>query len=189
MEMPILLTQRLRLRPFELADAAEVRRLAGAREIAATTQNIPHPYPEGGAEAWILTHPGAWERREALSLAVVRRADETLVGSIGLELALPDERAEIGYWIGVPYWGLGYATEGSRAIVAWAFEMLPIHRIHARHIASNPASGAVLRKLGMRREGTQRRQVVKWGVPDDLVLYGILREEFETSGRPAREAP
>lgn len=186
MEMPVLLTRRLRLRPFELADAPEVRRLAGAREIAATTQNIPHPYPEGAAEAWILTHPGAWERREALSLAVVLHADDTLVGSIGLELALPDERAEIGYWVGVPYWGHGYATEASQALVAWAFEMLPIQRIHARHVASNPASGAVMRKLGMSPEGRQRRQVVKWGVADDLMLYGILREEFEASGAAAR---
>jgi ribosomal-protein-alanine N-acetyltransferase len=178
MEMPVLLTPRLQLRPFTLQDAAEVRRLAGAREVAATTLRIPHPYPEGAAEAWILTHAGSWERCEELNLAAVRREDGRLVGSVGLVLALSDQRAELGYWIGMPYWGRGYATEAARAVVGWAFRELGLERVHACHAAANPASGAVLRKLGMRPEGTQRRHFVKWGQADDLMLWGILREEF-----------
>lgn len=180
MELPVLLTPRLQLRPFTLQDAPEVRRLAGAREVAATTLRIPHPYPEGAAEAWILTHAGAWERREELNLAIVRRADDVLLGAIGLVLAPADERAELGYWIGVPYWGRGFATEAARALVSWAFHELGLQRVHACHAAANPASGAVLRKVGMTLEGTQRRHFVKWGQPDDLVLWGILREEFTT---------
>ncbi len=176
--MPVLDTARLRLRPFTLADAPEVQRLAGAREIAATTLRIPHPYPDGVAEGWILSHPGAWERGDELNLAIARLEDGALLGAIGLALALADARAELGYWIGVPFWGRGYATEAARALVAYGFEVLHLERIHACHFAGNPASGRVLRNAGMIHEGTQRRHVVKWGRTEDLELYGMLREEF-----------
>ncbi len=177
-EMPMLTTARLCLRPFTLADAPEVQRLAGAREIAAMTLRIPHPYPDGVAEGWILSHPGAWERGDELNLAITRLDDGVLLGAIGLALALPDARAELGYWIGVPYWGQGYATEAARALVAYGFDVLRLERIHACHFAGNPASGRVLRNAGMIHEGTQRRHVVKWGRTEDLELYGMLREEF-----------
>ncbi len=176
--MPVLLTPRLRLRPFQLEDGPRVRLLAGAREVAATTLRMPHPYPEGAAEAWILTHPGAWERGEEVNLAVVRLEDDLLVGAIGLRLFLEDERVEMGYWIGVPYWNQGYATEAARALSAWAFAALGVQRVHACHFAGNEASGAVMRKIGMSLEGRQRRQIVKWGEGRDLVLYGMLREEY-----------
>ena len=176
--MPVLTTTRLRLRPFVLADAAEVQRLAGAREIAETTLRIPHPYPDGVAEGWILSHDGAWERGDELNLAITRLEDAVLVGAIGLALALPDARAELGYWIGVPYWGRGYATEAARAVVAFGFGVLHLERIHACHFGGNLASGRVLAKAGLAHEGTQRRHVVKWGRTEDLELYGVLREEF-----------
>ncbi len=177
-ELPVLTTARLCLRPFVLADAAEVQRLAGAREIAATTLRIPHPYPDGVAEGWILTHGGAWERGDELNLAITRQADGVLVGAIGLALALPDARAELGYWIGVPYWRQGFATEAARAVVGYGFDVLRLERIHACHFGGNPASGRVLAKAGLVHEGTQRRHVVKWGRTEDLELYGILRAEF-----------
>lgn len=177
-EMPVLTTARLRLRPFTLADAPDVQRLAGAREIAAMTLRIPHPYPDGVAEGWILSHAGAWERGDELNLAVTRLDDGLLLGAIGLALALPDARAELGYWVGVSYWGQGYATEAARALVAYGFDVLHVERIHACHFAGNPASGRVLRNAGMIHEGTQRRHVVKWGRTEDLELYGMLREEF-----------
>ncbi len=175
---PVLTTTHLHLRPFVLADAAEVQRLAGAREIAEMTLRIPHPYPDGVAEGWILSHGGAWERGDELNLAVTRLEDGVLVGAIGLALALADARAELGYWIGVPYWGRGYATEAARAVVAFGFGALHLERIHACHFGGNPASGRVLSKAGLVHEGTQRRHVVKWGRTEDLELYGMLREEF-----------
>ena len=83
--IPTLETERLLLRPFVLADASEVRRLAGAREVYDGTLAIPHPYPEGLAEEWIGRHAGGFERGEFVSLAATRREDGTLVGSIGLD--------------------------------------------------------------------------------------------------------
>ena len=70
------------------------------------------------------------------------------------------------------------ATEASAALLEYGFDVLGLERIHAAHFPRNPASGRVLQKLGMRQEGTLRSHLVKWGVPEDLSIYGILREEF-----------
>ena len=172
--LPTLSTARLVLRPFALADAPEVQRLAGVREIAATTLKMPHPYPDGVAEAWISTHGSAWAERRTLTLAVTLGGDGTLIGTVGLTLVMEDRRAELGYWIGVPWWNRGFATEASRAVVDFGFGCLGLHRIMARHLARNPSSGRVMEKLGMTKEGVLRHHVLKWGEFEDLVVYAVL---------------
>jgi len=72
-------------------------------------------------------------------------------------------RAELGYWIGVPYWGKGYATEAARSVVNYGFSTLELHRIFASHVPANPASGRVLTKIGMRHEGRLLGHILKWG--------------------------
>jgi ribosomal-protein-alanine N-acetyltransferase len=174
--MPTLETERLVLRPFRPGDAAEVQRLAGEREIAAGTLTVPHPYPDGAAEEWIATHAANWAERKVLTLAVTTPGDDTLVGAVGLMLTMADRRAELGYWIGIPWWNLGYATEASRAIIDFGFASLGLHRIMAQHMARNPGSGRVMQKLGMQQEGILRQHTLKWGVFEDLVVYAVLAE-------------
>jgi len=169
--------ERLRLRPFTLADAPEVARLAGDRLIAETTLTIPHPYPPGAAEAWIGRHREEAERGNALNLALERRDDGAVLGAIGLRLEPEHGRAEIGYWIGVPYWGNGYATEATRALIAYAFEELGLNRVYAYHFIGNPASGRVLEKAGMRFEGTRRQHTRKGNAFLDSHVYAILRSD------------
>lgn len=175
---PTIPTTRLLLRPFQRDDAPAVQRLAGEREIAATTMNVPHPYEDGVAEAWIATHPDLWERGIGMVCAIQRREPAELVGAVGLMIELEQRRAELGYWVGKPWWGNGYATEAARALVGHAFERLGLARVFARHFASNPASGRVMQKIGMRHEGVLRRHIIKWGRFEDLVVYGVLAEEF-----------
>ncbi len=163
-------------------DVAAVRRLAGAREIADTTVHIPHPYPEGAAEAWIAELPDAYAEGRQAAFAVASREEGALLGCIGLVLAPEHLRAEMGYWIGVPYWGRGYATEAARAVLGFAFGPLGLHRVHAHHFTRNPASGTVLRRVGMRHEGRGREHVRKSGVHEDVELYGILRREWAEAG-------
>jgi RimJ/RimL family protein N-acetyltransferase len=177
MTLPALRTERLLLRGFTLADAPRVQELAGAREVASTTLTMPHPYEDGMAEAWIQGHAAAWEARERLSLAVTSQADG-LIGVTGLSLKPMHRHAEIGYWIGVPYWNRGFATEAAAAVLAYGFGQLGLHRIVGRHFARNPASGGVLRKLGMRHEGTLREHVWKWDRFEDLECYAILEDEW-----------
>jgi len=94
---PTMDTTRLVLRPFALADAAAVQALAGDREVAYSTLNIPHPYPDGAAEAWIGTLPEAYDRGEAAVFALALQDGGELVGTCGLRLELAHARAELGY--------------------------------------------------------------------------------------------
>ena len=180
-ERPTLTTVRLVLRPLTMADAPDVQRLAGEREVAATTLRIPHPYEPGMAEQWIRTHQEAYERGELVNFAIVRRADNTLIGDIGLRINQHHAHAELGYWIGIPFWSQGYCTEAARAVVQYGFEGLRLHRIHATHMTRNPASGRVMQKIGMTYEGCLRQHVQKWGVFEDLATYGILQSEYATA--------
>jgi [ribosomal protein S5]-alanine N-acetyltransferase len=173
-----LLTPRLRLRPFAPGDAPDVVRLAGDVAIARDTINIPHPYLPGDAAAWIDAHPDQLARGEAVTMAVTRRPHDELVGAATLIIEPGGRTAELGYWIGRPYWGQGYATEAARALLVWGFRVAGIERIHAGHFTRNAASGAVLRKLGMRYEGRLPRHTRKDGEYLDLERYAMARSEL-----------
>jgi [ribosomal protein S5]-alanine N-acetyltransferase len=170
---PVLDTPRLVLRPFEARDGADVERLAGDRAVADTTQNIPHPYPPGGAVGWIATHPATWAAGEGASYAITDRDTDTLVGAIGLAINAMNDSAELGYWIGAPYWNRGYASEAAAAIIEFGFG-LGLHRIQARHLVRNPASGRVMQKAGMTYEGVLRQAAKKWGRFEDVAMYAVL---------------
>jgi RimJ/RimL family protein N-acetyltransferase len=180
---PTLKTERLALRAFTLKDAPDVQRLAGEWEVARTLLSVPHPYEDGMAEEWISGQRPAFERGEGANFAVVLRERGELCGSIGLLINSRDANAELGYWIGVPYWGQGYATEAAREVVRYGFEQLWLHRIYAGHFGNNPASGRVLRKIGMSYEGTRREHHRKRGEYEDRVEYGLLVGEWWAAQR------
>jgi [ribosomal protein S5]-alanine N-acetyltransferase len=175
--VPTITTDRLILRPLTVTDAPDIQRLLASREIALNTLTIPHPYPEGAAEAWIARQTGKQEKDEGVVFAITRREDGALMGDIGLMTDFANERAEIGYWIGVPYWGNGYATEATRALIAYAFDELGLNRVYAYHFAGNPASGRVMEKAGMRLEGELRGHQRKGDEYRDSRLYGIIRSD------------
>jgi RimJ/RimL family protein N-acetyltransferase len=106
--------------------------------------------------------------------AVTLRDSGDFCGGVGLRIERWQQHAELGYWLGVPYWGKGYATECARAVVRFGFDTLKLHRIFASHFAHNLASGRVLRKIGMQYEGCLRGQVLKWDKFYDSELYAIL---------------
>ncbi len=177
-QQPVLETERLLLRPFELTDAPMIKLLAGDFAIADTTLLIPHPYEDGVAEGWIATHQQKYERCEAASFAITLKPDEDLIGTIHLVLNPRFKRAELGYWIGKKYWNSGYCTEAGRAVVEFGFQQLSLNKIFATHISRNPASGRVLKKLGMAKEGSFKEHVRKWDQFEDLEAYGILKSTW-----------
>lgn len=184
-ELPEITTDRLRLRRFVAGDAPEVQRLAGDADVAATTLRIPHPYPDGAAEQWIRTHAVRTERGSGADWAVTIRQSGSLIGAIGLEIERDHAHAELGYWIGKPYWGNGYATEAASAVIDHAFGAMKLHRVFAHYMAHNPASGRVLEKAGLTREGLLAEHIRKNGRFTDIVLYGITRDRYH-AGRPVR---
>lgn len=176
--LPTMLTARLILRPFTMDDAEELARCAGAREVARTTLRIPHPYAESQAREYIATIEPAWRSGKGASFAIIDRASNTLAGGVGLAFESAHNNAELGYWVAVPAWGKGIATEAGTRVIDWGFGELRLARIHAHAFGSNPASCKVLEKLGMQHEGTLRQHILKWGEIEDAVMYGVLMEEW-----------
>jgi ribosomal-protein-alanine N-acetyltransferase len=178
-EQPGLLTDRLRLRAFTLEDAPGVAKYCGDIDVARMTANIPHPYDETMAEDWIASHAEAYAAGEAATFALTIRETGELVGAIGIHVDKPNRAAEFGYWVGKPFWNQGYATEAARAILDFGFGQLRLHRIYARHMMKNPASGRVMQKAGMTFEGILRESIYRWESFEDAAVYSILAAEFE----------
>ena len=173
-------TNRLLLRPFQLSDANDVQRLAGDFAIADTTLDIPHPYEDGMAEEWIKSHEQNAASGREFVFAIIQVDTKKLIGAIGLKVNSAHQNAELGYWIGKPYWNKGFATEAAQAILNFGFSDLGLERIHAHFLSRNPASGRVMEKLGMQYEGKLRKHIKKWDKLEDIEMYGILRYDYQS---------
>lgn len=175
-------TERLVLRALRPDDAPTVARLAGRREIADTTISIPHPYSVEQAQEWIASHGGHQDPNQGIAVGITIKADNRLIGVVGLrEIDREHSQAEMGFWIGVEWWGRGYAAEAARAVVAYAFEELKLNRVYAHHMVRNPASGRVLEKIRMKQEGLLRQRVRKWGIFEDVVLMAIIQDAWRAA--------
>jgi len=179
-QQPTIITERLILRPYRLEDATELQMLIGDRDVVTTMTNVPHPYEDGMAEEWIGERQESFEKGKTVDFAITHRQEGFLIGGISLnDIDRQSELAEIGYWIGKPYWGNGYGTEVARAVLQYGFEVLGLNRIHGKHFRRNPTSGRIMQKIGMKHEGCHRQHFKKWGNFEDFELYGILRSEYE----------
>jgi ribosomal-protein-alanine N-acetyltransferase len=169
-----LRTERLVLRPFSLTDAPDVMRLAGDIRVYETTLLIPHPYGERIAESWISTHQAVFYE-EGGAIFAICLTNGSLIGAISLNRSGLFNGAELGYWIGPAYWNCGYCTEAVKAVLNYGFKELGYHKISARHFVGNSASGRVMQKAGMVREGVLRDEVMKDDHYITVEVYGILR--------------
>lgn len=173
------------LRPLALDDAPIVQQLASEKDVASTTRLIPHPYPPGMAAIWIAALPELYQRAEMVVWGVTMQGGP-LLGTVRLTLYPVDNHAEMGYWIGKPFWNNGYCTEAARAVLTYGFDVLGLERIYANYLARNPASGRVLHKLGLQQEGLLRRHRRKFGRYEDLIVCGLLKSEYQKlKKRPA----
>lgn len=178
-KIPTLESERLILRPFSLNDAKDVQHLAGDFLVAETTLNIPHPYEDGMAEDWIGTHKKNFEAGTEIIFAITHKSEKYLIGAIGIsKINTQFEKAEIGYWIGKPYWNNGYCTEAVQAVLKYCFENLNLNKVYAMHFSNNHSSGRVMEKAGMRKEGVLCQNVKKGEKFIDTPVYGILRSEY-----------
>jgi 8-oxo-dGTP diphosphatase len=148
-------TERLVLRPFRPADAAELHRLLNDWEVCSTLAAVPYPYPMAAAERWTAFAAEALAEGREYHLAVTGREEgrEMLVGSVGLRLDRKARTASLGYWVGRRFWGHGVATEAATRLCRWALAHLDLDAITATVATSNAASQAVLRRAGFRHVG------------------------------------
>ena len=172
---PVLETTRLVLRPFHPADAADVQRLAGDARIAEGTVAVPHPYPDGAAEAWIAGHAAAAAERREIALAITDRTSGRLFGAASLVNISPvHQRAEVGYWVGVEFWGRGYCTEAIERLIRFAGEELGVTKVVGRCFGWNEASASVMVKAGLRLEGRLFKHELRNGQFVDQLLFGRI---------------
>lgn len=166
--IPVLETKRLALRAPRLEDAKTVATLANDRRIAENTARIPHPYKKADAETFIAGVNKA--SGEAMFLITLR--DKTVIGACGImnqELNGQESAPELGYWLGVPYWGNGFATEALHAVIDYAFTDLAHEALQAGARVTNPASRRVLEKCGFQWTGVglYRISSIKSSAPID----------------------
>jgi RimJ/RimL family protein N-acetyltransferase len=161
--IPTLETARLVLRPFRLADAEAVTELINDPVVSDTLETIPYPYYREYADHWIGTHESLFDEARELHLAVELRESSELLGAVALLFKDRHGPPHLGYWLGRRYWGRGYATEAVRAIVQYAHRQLGAATIAARCMIDNPASVAVLARVGLRRVGRCPQPVIKGG--------------------------
>lgn len=177
--IPILSSDRLTLRPFNLNDTKVIQELLGVKKVSDTALHIPYPYPDGLAEQWISSHQKDYNENKAIVWAITLTLTKELVGAIGLTLNTEFNKAEFGFWIGEQYWNKGYATEALGAVLKFGFEELKLNKIFAHHLLHNEASGKVMLKHGMKLEGHLREDVVKDGKYIDVKFYSILQREYK----------
>jgi RimJ/RimL family protein N-acetyltransferase len=163
------------IRRFRAEDLEPLLVLADDAGVAANMRDIfPHPYTRADGEEWIARATG-----DLTDTAFAIEVDGKFAGGVGVAQYKNEERitAEIGYWLGRPFWGRGIATAVVGALVPWVFEHLPdVLRLQACTYSSNPASGRVLEKNGFKFEGVMRRSVTKGDRILDQNIFALLRE-------------
>lgn len=177
---PTLQTERLIIRPFAASDAIRLSDLAGKHRIADTTVSIPHPYSPAQALEDIhkYTEEFSLGIGAYFAIALVEAPQELIGGILIKTIDRPHEQGELGYWIDESYTGHGYVTEAGYAVLDYGFNVENLNRICAHHMKRNEASGSVLARLGMRKEGHLRQMIKKWGKFEDVLVWSILRDEF-----------
>lgn len=170
-------TNRLVLRLFKESDAQEVTRLCNNYNLYKNTLYLPFPYSIEDALSWMKNHVENFNNNKSYEFAITDKFSGKLYGAIALSNNQRFHNGEIAYWVGEEYWGNGYATEAAKAMLEFAFMEKQYNKVFARYFDSNPASGKVIEKIGMKKEGVLRDQVMKDNEYIDLVYYGILKYE------------
>ncbi|MED3712331.1 GNAT family N-acetyltransferase [Peribacillus frigoritolerans] len=167
-------SKRLVLRLFQKSDAVAVTKLCNNYNIYKNTLYLPYPYSIDDALSWIEHHLDNFNANKSYEFAITDKESGELYGAIALSNNQKFNNGEIAYWIGEKFWGNGYATEAAQAILHFAFEEKQYHKVFARYFNSNPASGRVMQKLGLKKEGILIDHVRKENLFEDLVYYGII---------------
>jgi len=172
------MAEKVTLEPIGPRHAEDVQRLASHPDVVATT-NLPEPYPENGAEKWIEYVLPRQEAGDEYAFAILNE-DGTLVGVSGL-VDVENEVAELGFWIGKPYWNHGYATAAGRKTLRFAFEEIGVSRVFGRPLKRNSPSRRVVAKLGFEFKQIEAHENPKWAETDKFARYEIDHRRWKNS--------
>lgn len=180
--MPDLMTPRLRIRRLTMRDAQDIYRYSRDPEVARHVLWDAHR-SIGDARAYLRYMLRRYRSHEPASWGIEYLETGRVIGTIGF-MWIQDENAsaEVGYSLAREYWNRGIMTEALRAVIRYAFDGMDLNRVEAQHETTNPASGAVMRKCHMTKEGTLRSRLFNKGRYVDVDLYAILRRDYNRLG-------
>jgi RimJ/RimL family protein N-acetyltransferase len=177
MTLPII-TKRLILRRYTHDDLSDVLEFASQPSVARVTSGNIDATEEGvGRYIELQNSYQPFEKDKVFDLAIERKEDGVVIGLLGF-ICRDHLQGEIGWALGVEYRGQGYATEAARALIAYGFKSLDLHRIHADTSIGNTASWRLMERLGMKREAHLREVVYQEGKWLDRYIYGVLADEW-----------
>ena len=183
--MFLTVDESITLRPFQLSDKSRLIQFGNNPKVSINLgDGFPYPYTEAAADTWLSNI-----LKENPPTVFVIAEDNLLIGGTGYHPLNDVYRftAEIGYWLAEPYWGKGIVTNVVRVLVDYVFEHHQFNKLFAGVFSTNPASARVLEKNRFKLEGTLRESVIKRGVVQDELRYGLLRSEWEA--RHSTELP
>lgn len=182
-----LATERLLLRPLQPEDALEVHRLVNDWAVVRMLSRLPFPYPRKLTDEWIASTAQQMEAGTGYHLAITGEdaGQEMVVGCIGLRLDLKPRVGNLGYWVGRRFWGHGVAVEAAERLSRWALANLDLDRLEAHVAVDNPASAAVLRRIGFREVGTGRERFLARGGEHPVLRFEATREDLFPPAPPA----
>ena len=175
---PVLRTERLTLRRARMTDARDLYECCRDPQMAKYVLWDAHTSVSDtrGYVRYLLRQ---YRNGDPPTLAVEVNETGKVIGTIGFAWLQPENRsAEVGYSIGREYWNRGYMTEALFAFLDWCFGDLNLNRVEAQHDLLNPASGRVMEKAGMRKEGEMRQRVYLKGRYADVAVYAALKQDW-----------
>jgi len=182
---PKLATERLVLSQVTSADIQNIVMYANNKNITDNTRTLPYPYEHEDAIGWIDILDKGFKNKDQYAFAIRQKSDLKFIGGIGLTIELSNNRAELGYWLAEPFWNKGFVTEAVQSILKFGFETLNLNKVVAVYLTSNEASGKVMLKNGMTKEGEFKDHDVKKdhtiadGKYVSLIQYRMLKSEYE----------
>lgn len=168
---PLIATPRLSLRPLHPHDAGPITVFSSDARVARMTTSIPHPYPPGLAESFVAQTLAGRRDETVWAMDARPSGGDALVGLVSFQA----DGAEIGYWVGPPYWGTGFASEAVAGVVGAAFATPDCAEVQASVFVDNAASAWLLAKLGFVRTGTTRHWSAARGAEAPADVYTLGR--------------
>ncbi len=172
-------TERFILRPPLKKDIPAMVKYLNQQIISQTTLHIPYPYSRKDAIMWVSKNKQEIGKSVSYTYAILLKETGQMIGAIGLHINEEHNRAEAGYWIAVPYWNKGVATEALNRIMEFGFTKLGLNKIFATHIEENLSSGRVMIKAGMTKEGKLKGHYRKGHEYISVIQYGMTASAYE----------
>jgi [ribosomal protein S5]-alanine N-acetyltransferase len=178
MNFPSIETERLILGKIETKDISNIILYANNSDISDNILNVPNPFTKEDAISLVNRQVQGYEDKTAYVFGIFLKEFGEFTGIVSLHLDKISNKAEMGYWIGVPFRNKGIATASVQEVLAFGFNTLKLNKIFATHFTDNISSGKVLINAGMIKEAVLKEHYLKNGLYKDVVQYRLTKHEY-----------